>query len=102
LLERNDFCAFAILDPVFNKKLNYIIYHHQQYYIILRIGTITKIKKKKKKKKIRANITPRKYKKKLECRHDKVWQLLVRGYTQSEISMVFQIGQLTISRDIYN
>jgi predicted transcriptional regulator len=48
----------------------------------------------------RANITKKKYKKQIEWRQDMVRQLLLRGYSQSEITRQLHISQPTISRDI--
>jgi predicted transcriptional regulator len=50
----------------------------------------------------RANITHRKYQKQIEWRRNKVRELLIRGYSQYEISSILHISQPTISRDINN
>jgi predicted transcriptional regulator len=48
----------------------------------------------------RANTTQRKYQKQIEWRRNKVRELLIRGYSQYEISNTLHISQPTISRDI--
>jgi predicted transcriptional regulator len=50
----------------------------------------------------RAKITQKKYKKQIEWRRNKVKELLIRGYSQYEISNILHISQPTISRDINN
>jgi predicted transcriptional regulator len=48
----------------------------------------------------RANITAKKYRKQIDWRRNKVRELLIRGYSQYEISNILHISQPTISRDI--
>jgi predicted transcriptional regulator len=48
----------------------------------------------------RAEITYKKYRKQIDWRRNKVRALLIRGYTQYEISSTLHISQPTISRDI--
>ena len=48
----------------------------------------------------RAQISKQKYLKQIEWRRNKVRDLLVRGYSQTEISDILHISQPTISRDI--
>jgi predicted transcriptional regulator len=48
----------------------------------------------------RANITAKKYRKQIDWRRNKVRELLIRGYSQYEISSTLHISQPTISRDI--
>lgn len=48
----------------------------------------------------RANATQQKYQKQIEWRRNKVKELLIRGYSQYEISSILHISQPTISRDI--
>lgn len=50
----------------------------------------------------RAKITQKKYQKQIEWRRNKVKELLIRGYSQYEISSILHISQPTISRDINN
>ena len=42
----------------------------------------------------------KKYKKQMDWRRNKVWELFSRGYSQFEISNMLHISQSTISRDI--
>ena len=48
----------------------------------------------------RARISQQKYLKQIEWRRKKVRDLLIRGYSQTEISDILHISQPTISRDI--
>jgi predicted transcriptional regulator len=48
----------------------------------------------------RAKITHKKYQKQIDWRRNKVRELLIRGYSQYEISNTLHISQPTISRDI--
>ena len=48
----------------------------------------------------RAEITHKKYQKQIDWRRNKVRELLIRGYSQYEISNILHINQPTISRDI--
>ena len=48
----------------------------------------------------RAKITHKKYRKQLDWRRNKVRELLIRGYSQYEISNILRMSQPTISRDI--
>jgi DNA-binding NarL/FixJ family response regulator len=48
----------------------------------------------------RAEITYKKYQKQIDWRRNKVRELLIRGYSQYEISNTLHISQSTISRDI--
>jgi predicted transcriptional regulator len=48
----------------------------------------------------RANVTEKKYRKQIDWRRNKVRELLIRGYSQYEISNSLHISQPTISRDI--
>ena len=48
----------------------------------------------------RAEITHKKYRKQIDWRRNKVHELLIRGYSQYEISNTLHISQPTISRDI--
>jgi predicted transcriptional regulator len=48
----------------------------------------------------RAEITHKKYRKQIDWRRNKVRELLIRGYSQYEISSTLHISQPTISRDI--
>jgi hypothetical protein len=48
----------------------------------------------------RANVTAKKYQKQIDWRRNKVRELLIRGYSQYEISNTLHISQPTISRDI--
>ncbi len=48
----------------------------------------------------RAKITYKKYRKQIDWRRNKVRELLIRGYSQYEISSTLHISQPTISRDI--
>jgi predicted transcriptional regulator len=48
----------------------------------------------------RAEITYKKYRKQIDWRRNKVHELLIRGYSQYEISNTLHISQPTISRDI--
>jgi predicted transcriptional regulator len=48
----------------------------------------------------RARISSQKYLKQIEWRRNKVKELLIRGYSQTEISDILHISQPTISRDI--
>jgi predicted transcriptional regulator len=48
----------------------------------------------------RANVTQQKYQKQIEWRRNKVKEMLIRGYSQYEISNTLHISQPTISRDI--
>src|SRR5215207_1785122 len=48
----------------------------------------------------RANTSQKKYQKQIEWRRNKVKELLIRGYSQYEISNILHISQPTISRDI--
>jgi predicted transcriptional regulator len=48
----------------------------------------------------RADITDKKYRKQIDWRRNKVQELLIRGYSQYEISNTLHISQPTISRDI--
>jgi predicted transcriptional regulator len=48
----------------------------------------------------RAEITHKKYRKQIDWRRNKVRELLIRGYSQYEISNTLHISQPTISRDI--
>ena len=50
----------------------------------------------------RANITKTKYQKQIDWRRNKVRELLIRGYSQYEISSTLHVSQPTISRDINN
>ena len=51
-------------------------------------------------KNARAEITQKKYQKQIDWRRNKVRELLIRGYSQYEISNTLHISQPTISRDI--
>jgi predicted transcriptional regulator len=53
-----------------------------------------------KQKNPRAEITYKKYRKQIDWRRNKVRELLIRGYSQYEISNTLHISQPTISRDI--
>jgi hypothetical protein len=53
-----------------------------------------------KQKNPRAEITHKKYRKQIDWRRNKVRELLIRGYSQYEISNTLHISQPTISRDI--
>jgi DNA-binding NarL/FixJ family response regulator len=48
----------------------------------------------------RANTTQKKYQKQIEWRRNKVRELLIRGYSQYEISNILHMSQPTISRDV--
>jgi DNA-binding NarL/FixJ family response regulator len=48
----------------------------------------------------RVEITYTKYRKQIDWRRNKVRELLIRGYSQYEISNTLHISQPTISRDI--
>ena len=48
----------------------------------------------------RASVTAKKYRKQIDWRRNKVHELLIRGYSQYEISNTLHISQPTISRDI--
>jgi DNA-binding NarL/FixJ family response regulator len=48
----------------------------------------------------RTEITHKKYQKQIDWRRNKVRELLIRGYSQYEISNTLHISQPTISRDI--
>jgi hypothetical protein len=48
----------------------------------------------------RAEITHKKYQKQIDWRRNKVRELLIRGYSQYEISNTLHISQPIISRDI--
>ena len=48
----------------------------------------------------RAEITHKKYRKHIDWRRNKVRELLIRGYSQYEISITLHLSQPTISRDI--
>jgi len=48
----------------------------------------------------RAEITHKKYQKQIDWRRNKVRELLIRGYSQYEISNTLHISQPTIYRDI--
>jgi predicted transcriptional regulator len=48
----------------------------------------------------RAEITHKKYRKQIDWRRNKVRELLIRGYSQYEISNTLHLSQPTISRDI--
>ena len=48
----------------------------------------------------RAEITYKKYRKQIDWRGSKVRELLIRGYSQYEISNTLHLSQPTISRDI--
>ncbi len=48
----------------------------------------------------RAKITHKKYQKQIDWRRNKVRELLIRGYSQYEISNTLHLSQPTISRDI--
>jgi predicted transcriptional regulator len=48
----------------------------------------------------RAEITHKKYQKQIDWRRNKVKELLIRGYSQYEVSNTLQISQPTVSRDI--
>jgi predicted transcriptional regulator len=48
----------------------------------------------------RAEITYKKYRKQIDWRRNKVRELLIRGYSQYEISNTLHLSQPTISRDI--
>jgi predicted transcriptional regulator len=48
----------------------------------------------------RANVTQQKYQKQIEWRRNKVKEMLIRGYSQYEISNTLHISQPTISRDM--
>jgi DNA-binding NarL/FixJ family response regulator len=48
----------------------------------------------------RAEITYKKYQKQIDWRRNKVRELLIRGYSQYEISNTLHMSQPTISRDI--
>ena len=52
------------------------------------------------KKNPRAEITYKKYRKQIDWRRNKVRELLIRGYSQYEISNTLHLSQPTISRDI--
>ncbi len=49
----------------------------------------------------RADITAKKYRQQIEWRRNKVKEMLIRGYSQYEISNTLRISQPTISRDIH-
>jgi len=51
-------------------------------------------------KNLRAKITHKKYQKQIDWRRNKVRELVIRGYSQYEISNILHISQPTISRDI--
>jgi predicted transcriptional regulator len=48
----------------------------------------------------RAEITHKKYRKQIDWRRNKVRELLIRGYSQYEMSNTLHLSQPTISRDI--
>lgn len=48
----------------------------------------------------RADISAKKYRQQIEWRRNKVKEMLIRGYSQYEISSTLRISQPTISRDI--
>src|SRR5215207_9896675 len=48
----------------------------------------------------RANTNQKKYNRQIEWRRNKVKELLIRGYSQYEISNILHMSQPTISRDI--
>lgn len=48
----------------------------------------------------RIEITHKKYRKQIDWRRNKVRELLIRGYSQYEISNTLHLSQPTISRDI--
>ena len=48
----------------------------------------------------RAEITHKKYRKQIDWRRNKVRELLIRGYSQYEISNTLHLSQPTVSRDI--
>jgi hypothetical protein len=48
----------------------------------------------------RAHVTAKKYQKQIDWRRNKVRELLIRGYSQYEISNTLHISQPIISRDI--
>jgi DNA-binding NarL/FixJ family response regulator len=48
----------------------------------------------------RAEITYKKYRKQTDWRRNKVRELLIRGYSQYEISNTLHLSQPTVSRDI--
>jgi hypothetical protein len=48
----------------------------------------------------RAHLTARKYQKQIEWSGNKVRELLIRGYSQYELSNTLHLSQPTISRDI--
>jgi predicted transcriptional regulator len=48
----------------------------------------------------RANVTAKKYQKQIDWRRNKVRELLIRGYSQYEISNNLHLSQPTISRNI--
>ena len=52
------------------------------------------------KKNPRAEITYKKYRKQIDWRRNKVRELLIRGYSQYDVSNTLHISQPTISRDI--
>jgi predicted transcriptional regulator len=49
---------------------------------------------------IKTNVTVKKYQKEIDWRRNKVRELLIRGYSQYEISNTLHLSQPTISRDI--
>jgi predicted transcriptional regulator len=49
----------------------------------------------------RAHVTAKKYRKQIDWRRNKVRELLIRGYSQYEISNTLHISQPTVSRDIH-
>ena len=49
----------------------------------------------------RAEITHKKYQKQIDWRRNRVRELIIRGYSQYEISNILHISQPTISRDIH-
>jgi predicted transcriptional regulator len=48
----------------------------------------------------RAHVTAKKYRKQIDWRRNKVRELLIRGYSQYEMSNTLHLSQPTISRDI--
>ena len=49
----------------------------------------------------RAEITHKKYRKQIDWRRNKVRELLIRGYSQYEMSNTLHLSQPTVSRDIH-
>ena len=49
---------------------------------------------------LKTNVTVKKYQKQIDWRRNKVRELLIRGYSQYEISNTLHLSQPTISRDI--